>query len=308
MKKHELSTVLLITLLLLPVFCKGSLMGNDIYADSTKNAKQASVHSGYFGTGYGDNLVLGSSISKPQSFLYGSLSYGFKNEFFLSGSSFYLPGFNDFPAYNALSANYSHAFNTWFDISISASGFITNKKLVDTLFSNFLFGDISMGFDWKVAYTRITASRVLSGAGSSFFQVKNSRYFQTPEFFSGKMYISFDPYVNLLFGSLTRITTSEGTTIGVNSPVWTGGSGSGSGGGSGNGSGSGSSSGSVSPVTSTSIFFGLMETDLGIPIGLNIGKLTIEAEPGYIFPLFTDPSIPSPEGFTMMFNCYFRIF
>lgn len=75
--------------------------------------------------------------------------------------------------------------------------------------------------------------------------------------------------------------------------------------GSGNGTGSGTSG--TPPSTTTSVFFGLMEIDFGLPISLDTGRLVFEIEPGYVLPMFTDPSIPNPEGFSMMCNLYIKI-
>lgn len=306
MKKIKTPLIYFASLTLL-LLITGPAKGTELFlSDSTQQTKTLS-HSVFLSTGYGDNLILGSTISKPQSFFYGALTYGFKNEFFLSASSFYLPDFTEIPAYNVFSANYSHAFNSWFDLSLSVSGFSSHSALSDTLFGSFLYGDLTFGLDWRFIYTKVSVSRILSGTGSTYTQVRNSKYFQTPDFFSGKLNVSFDPYCNFLLGSLTRITTSDGTSIGVDSPVWTGG-GAGSGAGGGNGSGSGSGSTGTLPSTSSTVFFGLMEVDFGLPIALNAGKITVEAEPGYVLPMFTDPLIPSPKGFSLMFNFYIRIF
>ncbi|HLN20893.1 MAG TPA: hypothetical protein VK213_07370 [Bacteroidales bacterium] len=298
--------ILIISLSFLSCF---SARGADLVSHPVDSINQAnSNHSLFLGAGHGDNLILGSSISKAQSYYYGSAGYSFKDEFSLSASSFFLPEYTEFPAFGAVSAGYNHTFNSWFDVAVSLSGYGINKKLTDTLFASFLYGELSAGFDWKIAYTKITFSRVLTGNTTDFLQLRNSRYFQIPDFFRGKIYLSVDPYVNLLFGSMTRITTNDRTSIGVDSPVWTGGGyGNRPGGGKKPGQGNGSGSGSGGEATVSSVFFGLMEADFGIPVGINAGRITIEAEPGYILPLYTDDSFPSPKGFTMMLNCFFRI-
>ena len=51
-----------------------------------------------------------------------------------------------------------------------------------------------------------------------------------------------------------------------------------------------------------------MEVDLGLPVGLNVGKLTIEAEPGYVIPIYTVTGLPSPKGFVFLLSCSFKIF
>ena len=51
-----------------------------------------------------------------------------------------------------------------------------------------------------------------------------------------------------------------------------------------------------------------MEIDFGLPVGFNIGKLTIEAEPGYILPMYEVTGMPSPKGFAFLLSCSFKIF
>lgn len=93
----------------------------------------------------------------------------------------------------------------------------------------------------------------------------------------------------MLFGSLTRTKTSDGTVIGVSRPI-----------------GSGRSDRNSSQSTTT--FFGLMEIDMGVPVAFNMNRITLEAEPGYILSLYSDTELFNPEGFVLMINCYLRIF
>jgi hypothetical protein len=191
---------------------------------------------------------------------------------------------------------------------VNASRFQVSQELTDSLFSSFFYSDLTLGVDWKILYSKISLGAVIAETTSSYMQIRNSRYFQTPEFFNGKAYFSFDPYVNLVFGSLTKTVIDGETVIGISSPLKGSTSGSGSGSGSGNGQNSGSGSTTTTTTTTTSDFFGLMEADFGIPVALNIGNITIEAEPGYVLPLYTDPSIKSPEGFSLIMSCFIKIF
>jgi len=259
--------------------------------DSTLMSKPVSPHSIYTSLGFGNNMVLGSTFSQDQPFYFGSLIYGYNNELFASVSTFHLSDFKPFLAYHTFTLNYCHVFNSWFDISMGASRYQVASGLTDTLFNSFFYGDLTIGIDWRLIYSKLSVGGLFSETSSAFFQMRNSRYFQTPEFFNNKVYISFDPYASLLFGSLTRTTTSEGTTIGITSPIHS--------------SGSGKNS-SGSSITST--FFGLMEVDLGLPVGFNIGKFTLEAEPGYVIPIYTVTDMPSPKGFVFLLNCTFKFF
>ena len=260
-----------------------------------------SIHSFYTSLGYGNNMVLASTVTTAQPYYYGSLIYGIKNQFYLSASTFHMPKFDHFIAYSALGLSYNHTFNSWFDISAGAYRYIVPQELSDTLFSSFSYGDITIGVDWRLIYTKISLGGIMSESSRGFMQIRNSRYFQTPEFINNKAYISFDPYFNILMGSLTKTIKDGETVIGIDYPIR--GSGSGSGSGSGQGSGSGTSSETV-----TSTYFGIMELDFGLPVGINVGNVTIEAEPGYVIPMYTDPLIVTPDGFTLMINCFIKIF
>jgi hypothetical protein len=206
-----------------------------------------------------------------------------------------LPDFEPFLAYHAFSLNYNHVFNSWIDISVVGSRYQIPDELSDTLFKSFFFGEFTFGLDWRLLYSKFSVSELFSETNRTYFLFRNSRYFQTPYFLNDKAYISFDPYVNLLFGSLTKTVTSDGTSIGISSPFNTYGK-------------EKNSSGTSTSTSLTTTFFGLMEVDLGLPVGINFKRFTIEAEPGYILPMFSDPEIPSPEGFVFLINCYLKIF
>ena len=283
-----------------------NLMPDPEIQDTIIKIKPISPHSLYTSLGYGNNMVLGSSFSQAQPFYYGSLIYGYNNELFVSVSTFHLPAFEPFLAYHTVSLNYSHVFNSWVDISLGASRYQVTGELSDTLFNSFFQGDLTLGIDWKLIYSKLSVGGLISETGRAYFQMRNSRYFQTPECFNGKAYISFDPYASLLFGSLTQTTTSEGTTTGISSPFHTPGSGSGSTKGSGSG-GSGGSGGTTS-ASKTSTIFGLIEIDFGLPVGFNLEKFTIEAEPGYILPMYEVTGMPSSKGFAFLLSCSFKIF
>ncbi len=251
-----------------------------------------SPHSLYTGIGLGNNMVyMGSSISQDKPYYYGSLTYGFKEKLYASVSSFHLAAYNQFLAFNTFSLNYSQTFNSWFDISLSVSRYQVNNELTDTLFISFVYGDLTFGLDWRILYSKLSAGGIFSESSGAYFQLRNSRYFETPMFFNGKANISFDPYVNMLFGTLTETITSSETTIGITQPY-----------------SSKKTSGRNSSGTTTREFFSLMEVDLGIPVAFTMGKVTIEAEPGFILPLYSETDPNNPKGFSFLLSCYLRIF
>ena len=269
-----------------------SLQKNELISET----KDESPHSLFGSLGYGSNMIyMGSNVSQDKPFYSGSLTYGYNNAFFASASVSHLSAFDEFAAFSAFSVGYSHDFNSWFDISLGLSRYQVNSALTDTLFNSFLYGYLTLGFDWKIIYTTVSAGGLFSGSNSAYMSLKNSRFIKTPELLDGKAYFYFDPYVNMLFGTLTKTVTSEGTTIGVTAPFSpkkssdTGGKGSGT-------------------TSTTTTFFSLMEVDLGLPVGFNIGKINIEAEPGYVLPAYSDSDFQSPKGFTFLINIIYRIF
>ncbi len=260
--------------------------------DTAANNEVTSFHSLYTSAGLGNNMIyMGSSISQDRPYYYGSLIYGLKEKLYVSVSSFHLAAYDSFVALNTYSLNFSHTFNSWFDISLNASRYQVNKELTDTLFNSFMYGDLTLGIDWRILYSKLSVGGIFSESSGAYFQLRNSRYFETPYFFNGKANVSFDPYVNMLFGTLTETTTSGETTIGITQPF-----------------SSKKTSGKNSSGITTEEFFSLMEVDLGIPVAFTMGRVTIEADPGFIFPLYSDNDPLNPQGFSLLLSCFVRIF
>lgn len=286
---------------------------------------EAGIHSLIAGAGYGNNLVyLGSTISEDQPYGYAALSYGYKNSLYLTLAAIHLAGQDSPAAFYTGTLSFSHTFNSWFDISLSGSRYHVNPSLREILFDNFWYGDATLGIDWRILYTKISAGMLYMDQSSSYYQLKNSRYFATPSFFNKKAYLSFDPWVNLLFGNVSTIETDTNTVVTVTYPFYNpvvSGNGQGAGNGSGQGSGTGSTSGTTTGSTTgsttttqtytTSVLstkFGLMEIDFGLPVAFNLKNLTIEAEPGYILPMFDQDYYPATKGFVFTLSCYIRFF
>jgi hypothetical protein len=268
-------------------------------ADTTLEQDDGSRHSLYSGVGYGSNMVyMGSSISGNQPFGYGSLIYGFDSKFYVSFSSVHLSGLNPFfQLYNG-SVSFSHIFNSWFDISSTANGYHVQKTIRDSLLSDFIYGDVTLGFDWRLLYTTLSVGWLISTENSTYFQLKNSRYFKTPKFFREKVYISFDPYVNILFGTLIRAETTSvvtGITSTSSSGRW----------------GFGKQqfqSVQTAEYTTVSKSFAMLGIDFGIPVAINTGKFTFDTEIGYFLPAYNDKQYPAPEGLVFTLGCTFKIF
>ncbi len=254
--------------------------------DSASGEITKSKHNLYGSAGLGYNLIyMGSSLSQDKPFYSGGLIYGFNNELFVSAYGVHLNVFDPLISFSSFSLSYNHAFNSWFDIALSASRYQANKTLTDTLFTSFFYTDLTLGFDWKLLYTKISAGGLFSESSGAYLQLRNSRFFQTNELFISKAYFSFDPYVNLLFGVLSE--TTEGTVL---SPPYR----------------KGGRHGNSSSVTTSR--FGLMEIDFGLLISFDAGRFTIEAEPGYTIPFYSGTTIQSAKGFVFNLGVSFRIF
>jgi hypothetical protein len=276
-------------------------------------------------------VYLGSTISRNQPFGYTYLAFGLTEDLFLSASAFHLSYLDPYIAFYSGALTYSHDFNSWFDISAGVYRYQVQPSLADSLFSNFSYGDVALGIDWRLLYTEISYGGFFMKDPQTYLQVKNSRYFMTSEFLKKKAYISFDPYVNLLFGNMitaetysgtTLITTTQTFTIPVSSGSDTG-AGSGSGSGSGPGSGPGSSTTTdptttntttttTTPVPTTSTVysekFRLIEIEFGLPVAINLDFMILEAEASYLLPHYSEYDYPGPKGFIFTISALFKIF
>jgi hypothetical protein len=258
----------------------------------TVNDSVYHVHSLFSGIGAGSNIIfLGSTISQDKPFYSTSVTYGYKNSFYVSASASHIIGLSPYVAFCSLSLNYNHVFNSWFDVSSTLSGNKAPESLQETLFSDFAFMNITAGFDWKLIYTKLSFGGLVSDGQKGYIQIRNSRYFETPEFFNGKGQVSFDPNINVLFGDRIKIVTTTGTTqLGSWSPFHN------------------NRKSTTTTIKSYSYKFGLMDFEFSIPVTFSYGNLSIEAEESYILPSFSNSDYPPPRGFTFFLNAYFRIF
>jgi hypothetical protein len=208
-------------------------------------------------------------------------------------SALHLDGFKPFfPIYTG-SLNYSHTFNSWFDISAGLYGYLVNSSLTDTLFGSFLYSDITLGIDWRLLYSKISIGGLKMDQSQFYLQFRNSRYFQTPDIFGGKANISFDPYVNIIWGTLITaetITTTD-TTVSTFPPF---------------------GKGRFKSQTNTETIYGRdfrsLEIDFGLPVSVNFDFMSIEIEAGYVLPLFSDTYYQSTRGFLILASAYLTIF
>ncbi len=272
--------------------CQKDTLSGLAATSSISEKSDIDIHALYTGAGGGSNLIyLGTSISNNKPFYSGSVTYGLRNTLFVSASATHLSETIPYLAFYNLALNYSHAFNSWFDISAQIAGYKTAYSLKDSLFADFALMNLTTGFDWKLIYTRISLSQVFPKENGFYLQISNSRYFETPAFFKGKALISFDPDIDILFGNLIRVETVDGTKkIGKTHAF-----------------GQVNRKPSLSTETN-SVSFGLMDFEFSLPVTFSYGKLSIEAEPAYLLPAYSDPYYPETEGFTFYMNLIFKIF
>lgn len=313
--------------------------------DSITSSKETDQLAFYSGAGYGSNMIwLGSTISRNQPYGYGAVAFSLFEKFTVSGSAFYLPNLAPTaPAFYNASLYFNHDITSWLDISAGIYRYMVRPELADTLFGTFNYADISLGVDWKILFTEVNYGAFVMKDPPAYIQVKNSRYFETPSFFRKKVNISFNPYVNILFGNLVTSQIFEGTELITSTQTFltpvttaiTSGTGMGHGSGSGYGSrsaagqGSGSTSGTGAATTTTtsttttitttttevpttttvySENFDLIEMEFGLPVSLNLDFMSLEAEAGYVLPMYSNLSYPGPKGFVFTISVFFKIF
>ncbi|MDO9339846.1 MAG: hypothetical protein Q7T72_04885 [Bacteroidales bacterium] len=287
-----LTLALLILVLPFGVFSQTDTLSQAGKDHDTEAESPSPIHSLYAGVGSGSNMIyLGSTISHDQPFYSTALTYGYKGSFYTSASASHLKGVNPYLAFYSLSLNYNHVFNSWFDISADIAGYKTPESLQETLFSDFAFINFTAGFDWKLIYTKLSFGRLISVDSRGYLQVRNSRYFETPEFFNGKAQVSFDPNIDILFGELVKIETITGVTKFGASPPFRH-----------------FKKNPNSTTDSYSSEFGLMDFEFSLPVTFSYSNFSIEAEASYILPAHTNPDYPAPKGFSFFLNAYFRIF
>jgi hypothetical protein len=253
---------------------------------------KGSPNSLFAGAGVGNSLAyLGSTISGNQQFGYTTLSYGFNNELFASVSAVHLNRLNPFMAFYNGSLNYSHVFNTWFDIAAGVSAYKFTHSKADTLLNDFMYTEITLGVDFRLIYSRLSFGYLASDESNVFIMFRNSRYFQTSKFIKDKAFISFDPYVNMLAGTMFKTENSTVTT--------------------GTSTISNTRFGYLIQSVSSESYtrkFGIREIEFGLPVALNFKRLTVEIEAGYVLPTYNDPAIAVSKGMVFLVSGSFRIF
>lgn len=297
MNKHRIKNYIIICLAVAAssqaeLLCQADTIDMPAASASGHNKSSDGIHSLYSGIGAGSNMIyLGTSISNNKPFYSAAVTYGYRNSLYASVSASHLSGTDPYIAFCNVAVNYRHTFNTWFDISSDIAGYKAAESLQDSLFADFAYIDLTTGFDWRLLYTRITFSGLISEENGFYLQISNSRYFETPLFFNGKALVSFDPDIDILFGNLISVETASGNKKYGNVPPF-----------------SHARKKQAGSTTSYSEKFGLLDLQFSLPVTFSCGKFSIEAEPVYLLPVYSDPAYTEPEGFALFINVLFKIF
>ena len=284
-RKYLHYTIAVLTFLLLPRLV---LSQSDTILQNTEEQN----HSLYAGVNYGSNLIyLGSTISGNLPYFSAALTYSLKNKLFISASASHVSETSPYIAFSSLSASYTQTINSWFDYSASAAYYKTAESLQETLFNDFGYINLTAGFDWKILYTKLSFSGVLSEANGGYIQIRNSRYFQTGLFLKEKAFISFDPNFSFLFGQIVDVESTTGSSKYRNAPPF-----------------GRFKRNPGSTTTEYSYSFGMIDTEFSLPVTLNFSNFSIEAEALYILPVYSNPEYSSPEGFSFNITALIKIF
>jgi hypothetical protein len=244
----------------------------------------------YGSAGYGSNMIyLGSTISDNLPFFSSSLIYGLDNKLFISATASHINKLSPFVALYSITGSYNQTVNSWFDYSANIAFYSTPQLLKEKLFNNFGLVNLTTGFDWKLLYTRLSVSEIVSESSSTYFQIRNSHYFQTGRFFKQKAFLSFDPNINLLFGRLVKIETTSGSQQTGNAPPFK------------------HLKKKQNTSTSYSYVFGMMDTEFSLPVTLNLNNISLEAEALYILPAYSNREYSAPEGFSLNLTVYIKL-
>jgi len=176
------------SLCLLPVAILGQAGARSLQTpDTLKTALGGSSHSLFAGGGYGSNMIyLGSTISHNQPYGYWNVTYGYKNQFYASASAVHLSGIDPFLSFYIGALNYSHAFNSWFDIATGVYRYQVPSSLTDTLFRSFTYGDLTFGFDWKLLYSKLSVGGYFQKKTRLIFKSETQGIFRLLNSLTGK--------------------------------------------------------------------------------------------------------------------------
>jgi hypothetical protein len=275
-----------------PSFSQTDSLAKQVNRYSPQYKTSETIHSLYSGIGAGSNLIyLGSSLSDNKPFYSASMTYGFRNSFFASASATHLNQTSPCIAFYNIAFNYSHTFNSWFDISADIAGYKAAESLHDSLFADFAYLNLTTGFDWRLIYTRVSFSGILSEQKGFYLQLSNSRYFETGEFLNGKAIVYFNPDIDILSGNKITVENVPGSKTYGKAPPF---------------SHARKKPGNPEEVVSEK--FGLIDLMFSLPVTFSYGPVSVEAETGYLIPLQSNPYYTEPEGFTFYLNIIFKIF
>lgn len=244
-----------------------------------------SNHSLVLGSGYGSNLRFsGIKLLENQSYLSTDLTYTYNNLIMANVALYHLPGIQPAIAFYDFSLGISHTFNSWFDASLTLSRYNTADQLKETFFDDANYLSLAAGFDWRLLYTNVAYSAMLSSDSQHYLKIANSHYYQIKQLWEGEGQLWIDPSFNFI---LSNYYEEKTTLVKSNKPTQGG--------------------GGVSEVVEYSKVFGLTELELSLPMAFDFRNTTLEVNPYYSFVVKKDAIFPSSSGFCLLVNLYIKL-
>jgi hypothetical protein len=279
----------------------GSLTASsDVLQDSSAHSSAADstgrkTRTIFFGLTYGNNSsFLGRYQTERLPYFSADISYKSKTGFWLSVLTYDITSSATFVDEVDAMGGWSRDLSKRVDASLLYMRyfFTESTELIKSSVANTAYG--SIGLDWGYSYTKLGGYYIFGGASDFFLVLDNSRYFEFPNLFHKRDYLSLEPKISIISGTQTfvdRYYISRGAPL-INP------AGNGQGSGHGNGppwGGGGSSTGGTSTVESVQRTFDILSYELSLPVAYNTGKFSFEVTGRYSIPvnlLEGDTSVP----------------
>lgn len=272
-------SVLLRPRLFLPALLLLSFLSGTL-AQQSDSTKQTNRHSLYGGLGFGSDMTYsGYSLSGSRPYYSADLLYSYKRSWTAAFMVYHLSDTQAALVFYDFTLAYRKIFNSWWDAGASLAAYFSAKDLMDLYFGNFAYMSVSAGLDWRLLYTRAVYSTILDDSQTRYFQIKNSHYISTRDFWKDRAYVDFNPTANMLWGKRYEISKTY-TEETENGPI---------------------------EYHEYSTSFGLLDAEFSLPISFNYGNMTLEVEPLYNLPMYKDPDFPAREGMLIFINLYYKI-
>jgi hypothetical protein len=241
----------------------------------------------YIGSNIGSNyFFLGQSHSGNKPYYSSDMTLMLKNGMWFSGAIYHLTDYKPFIGSYDLSVGWLTDFNKWLDGGFSVSRLVYPPASQEDPSIQYTYYQFQAGADWRVLYTSISAGVLVVEESEFYFQLKNSRYFQTGNILNGAAYFSFDPGISFLAGTISEweLSTAAG---GIG--------------------GRGRRQPTTTTTYSTPKSFKWMDVEISLPIGFSWKSFSIEPCLTYYYPFNLPDEIVSNKGFYVYASLYLKI-